>query len=1361
MPAPGYVFKKGANGFELLKSVNGSKNRNANSDARIRRPSEKYFERVLRKIGDRSIEYVERTQAVVEMRELLGVLDPDTIPEIWFATHQLIAPDVPHPTRRAALELLQECIIHTKDIFIKSIFFQIIYDCLMYSRKEEKHSSVDPDLDLILICLNRVFDENDAFLSVEEKELLTEMVTDAINLPLQQDPRYNFLSVILELLELAQKLTIPLHESCVGKFLETLGKISETANRANAKFQTASTSFIDYYWNSIDMDCYDNVALVLINISAIMAQDKVDTTVRPLLQRMVKTSHRQVIAEKFCMLPLRKPIDRSILVKCYAGVYLEAFEKGEVSAEEIFRLLNKFHVAKLDNELLHASMLLLSNDGLFNNWITVEKNTEISLWSLIEGALERTKWSQPQVIDKLLYFMAHHPSSVPVSLEDIIHYICRKKLSVDLENLMVLLDSMRSEINQVTILQELTDFVMQARVSTTHRLHLINIFKLWLTDKQASLPTLEPCLTNWIWSFYLKLENLVIEDVEVANFGDLLYLFLQLVSPDTFKSFITSHLVPSIRKTLLQKSRRRSFVGSIGTFGRNKTLSNARLRTLPVLVKTLVKIFIWSPWESSGTKCVLSFEALISVYEYAEQFEDSTMLLIIARSMVRIRRNSEGTFYFADPEDAIGISSAFGRHREQVAADTPVQWTFPEDLDFIDEKILGKRNECVRFEIKNNDTSPEGIKMGVWLSLAVSTIEDPVDLEIYSYLLTHLCSQLSELMLFEGQYEEINKFKNVICQHLRQALPSNIEPSDTLSKSDLNSAYVRNLSAVLAYHRYEPKVFADDLVSALVVGLTSWEKTLIPILHILTVSCFEIPASVKRYITPILLELQKRITTLHAIPSILEFLLALNSSPPLISNLTPNETKRVFGIVFTLMENSVYLKMRTKSFSRGSTLNPQKMQFSSSAPQDYEVEISPSTEGFLVGESMTRFFQYQSFMVLANWLFNVKGGQMVDLAQFVMKGLEKLANIEDLKYDALAYMDFVSRLQLSSPDEAPLLRGKNAHQYSNSSHLSRWISGSCLISIRTWEKTNRAFVELKRPSSEVIFEIKTSEQLYQPKYNIFDFQYNHELNQASHVQIIKPEHVLPLVHTQVIDRDIFKLPDNASFNRSVSLLERIPKVEFQKTGIIYVGPGQCTEPEVLGNSNGSYQYNWFLTEMGSFIKLKETSQFFYRGGLDPDTDGEFALVWNNSTTQITFHTVTLMPAHIDLSFKKRHVGNNFVNIFYNDSGLYTFNFNLIKSQFTFINIVITPETTTSNDNVSQHYKVKLYRRAGVPGLLSCAHFKILDKSNLARYVRHVSLIANALAEKYNETGSQDACSIWGVRCKQLLNIRDRLASNDE
>ena len=54
-----------------------------------------------------------------------------------------------------------------------------------------------------------------------------------------------------------------------------------------------------------------------------------------------------------------------------------------------------------------------------------------------------------------------------------------------------------------------------------------------------------------------------------------------------------------------------------------------------------------------------------------------------------------------------------------------------------------------------------------------------------------------------------------------------------------------------------------------------------------------------------------------------------------------------------------------------------------------------------------------------------------------------------------------------------------------------------------------------------------------------------------------------------------------------------------------------------------------------------------------DGDGEFAYVWQEDAMQVVYHTATLMPnRETDPQFnkKKRHIGNDFVSIVYNESG---------------------------------------------------------------------------------------------------------------
>jgi hypothetical protein len=65
----------------------------------------------------------------------------------------------------------------------------------------------------------------------------------------------------------------------------------------------------------------------------------------------------------------------------------------------------------------------------------------------------------------------------------------------------------------------------------------------------------------------------------------------------------------------------------------------------------------------------------------------------------------------------------------------------------------------------------------------------------------------------------------------------------------------------------------------------------------------------------------------------------------------------------------------------------------------------------------------------------------------------------------------------------------------------------------------------------------------------------------------------------------------------------------------------------------------------------------FTGGLDTvaDADGAYAYYWKDDVTQIVFHVATLMPGGSggpdDLAWvnRKRHIGNDYVTIVYNDA----------------------------------------------------------------------------------------------------------------
>uniref|UniRef100_A0A674JBV4 Tuberin n=1 Tax=Terrapene triunguis TaxID=2587831 RepID=A0A674JBV4_9SAUR len=230
---------------------------------------------------------------------------------------------------------------------------------------------------------------------------------------------------------------------------------------------------------------------------------------------------------------------------------------------------------------------------------------------------------------------------------------------------------------------------------------------------------------------------------------------------------------------------------------------------------------------------------------------------------------------------------------------------------------------------------------------------------------------------------------------------------------------------------------------------------------------------------------------------------------------------------------------------------------------------------------------------------------------------------------------------------------------------------------------------------------------------------------AEKVPGINPSFVfLQLYHSPFFGDESNKplLLPNETFESSVQLLDQIPSYDTHKIAVLYVGEGQSNnEIAILSNEHGSYRYTEFLTGLGKLIELKDCQpDKIYLGGLDVcGEDGQFTYCWHDDIMQAIFHIATLMPTK-DLDKyrcdKKRHLGNDFVSIVYNDSGE-DFKLGTIKGQFNFVHVIITPLDYDCN-------LVTLQCRKDMEGLVDTSVAKIVSDKNLPFVARQMALHAN-------------------------------------
>ena len=232
------------------------------------------------------------------------------------------------------------------------------------------------------------------------------------------------------------------------------------------------------------------------------------------------------------------------------------------------------------------------------------------------------------------------------------------------------------------------------------------------------------------------------------------------------------------------------------------------------------------------------------------------------------------------------------------------------------------------------------------------------------------------------------------------------------------------------------------------------------------------------------------------------------------------------------------------------------------------------------------------------------------------------------------------------------------------------------------------------------------------------------------------------------------LQDSEDVPRALRNLDLILVSNTHKIGLIYVGPGQTNEVNILRNTYGSVRYVEFVKSLGDIIWLGNCDQkTVYVGGLDTKgLDGDYTVSWRDKTSQVVFHVATLMPQHDTdptSTNKKRHIGNNFVTIVYNDSGL-PYLQGTIKGQCNICDIVIEPQPNNMNlVSLNSIKKTKLTDLKPHSALL-------ISDDPLGATVRHMAVNANGLCQVMMGPGARNAYSCnWLERLKAIKRITSR------
>lgn len=152
----------------------------------------------------------------------------------------------------------------------------------------------------------------------------------------------------------------------------------------------------------------------------------------------------------------------------------------------------------------------------------------------------------------------------------------------------------------------------------------------------------------------------------------------------------------------------------------------------------------------------------------------------------------------------------------------------------------------------------------------------------------------------------------------------------------------------------------------------------------------------------------------------------------------------------------------------------------------------------------------------------------------------------------------------------------------------------------------------------------------------------------------------------------------------------------------------------------------------------------------------------------------MMPTRLEndpqCTMKKRHIGNDFVNIVFNDSGL-PFKFDTFPSQFNYVYIVITPtpsrppvalrenctakQEESGGSSSSPFFMVQVLSQPGFPEISPAAEPKIISLKALPNFVRLLALNASVFSHVWANREGGEHVGSWRNRLREINRLRER------
>ncbi|KAG9239374.1 hypothetical protein BJ875DRAFT_365838 [Amylocarpus encephaloides] len=654
-----------------------------------------------------------------------------------------------------------------------------------------------------------------------------------------------------------------------------------------------------------------------------------------------------------------------------------------------------------------------------------------------------------------------------------------------------------------------------------------------------------------------------------------------------------------------------------------------------------------------------------------------------------------------------------------------------------------------------------------YLETITQLLQNGCDWEVYSFILVHLPSQLTNQALFRGSIDQIRILREIVCDLLKNNSFEKPPGSSGLRKSDVAICLFQILNMILGYHHHFSKADQDEIVRTFLQGIGStWERTSKSCIHALSICSHEIPGSTSKALVTILQQMSTIITQSHVAIHILEFLACLARMPDLYVNFREEEYRTVFAICFRYLQ---YVRDQPNKEMREAARNSYPHARNPVVLSDHtssESNFQPNTS-----DDLPQYVHALAYHVIIFWFLSLRLNDRAGQVSWIAKNLVSLDEHGKEKIDEQAQvtLDFMQRVAYADVDESAADPTFTKERFGEILK-KRWIVGQSIVTVEQATRGGWAQITKRQPSGTSCYIIREKFSRPPPHQNQVP---NDTIRDArpSDANMVLPSHLLLQLSASIPQagesaRPI-SLPSDSVVDRAVRSFDRNFTVDGHKVGVIYIGENQTQEVEILSNIMGSSEYTAFLSGLGTLTKLQGAN--FNTQGLDRfgNSDGEYAFCWRDRVTEIVFHVTTQMPTNLDHDpqciGKKRHIGNDFVNIIFNNSGL-PFRFDTFPSEFNYVNIVITPESRasfvatrrrTSANIKNAFYKVQTMSKPGFPEISPAAETKIMSLAALPGFIRLLALNASVFSLVWANKAGGEHVSSWRNRLREINRLREK------